>query len=338
MSIFGTSTVFAKNIHEPIIPAIAKEQSKALLLGFAKNQYDLGMVYYDGVKIPRNTSKAIEWLDRASSKNYAPAKVILAKMLFSGDGLQVNEALAIQLLQQANAQGYEPAKQMLVDYANKQKSQPSYSAIDQTLLCGAWNTQKMTVDSFIEQLATHSVAGKTHKSLETALKQNYSEQDQYKFYPEYEDAEGDTPDVRIFLPRNKSTALFTKIETENYYGYGYKFNAEIKQGVAIEHVKNMIEARDKFKFSTFDTQKFNQYMKEIQRLRNIDQNDKAQNLSEKMSNMFKGSHVVSESNPQQIYLATSPRVVDDGFVHFIDYIYLIKQENGNLKVVCGSSS
>lgn len=334
----STSTVFAETIHEPIIPAIAGVQTKALLLGFAKNQYDLGMVYYEGAKIQRNTSKAVEWLNRASEKNYAPAKVVLAKMLLSGDGLQVNEPLAIQLLQQASVKGDSQATQMLVEFANKQKSQPAYSAIDQALLCKNWNTRQMTEPSFLEALARYEVEGKTHKSLELTLKQNYAEQDQYKYYPDYKDADGDVPNMRIFLPKNKNTALFTKIETANHYGYGFQFEGNIKQGIPIEQLKNTIESSDKFKFTALDTQKFNQYNNEIQRLESADQYEAASELREKMSKIFKNAQVISEPNPQQVYLATAPRDVDNGYVHFFDYVYLVKQGNGNLKIVCGVSS
>ena len=42
-NLLGTQAVFAENINEPIIPAIAGLQTKAIVIGFAKNQYELGM-------------------------------------------------------------------------------------------------------------------------------------------------------------------------------------------------------------------------------------------------------------------------------------------------------
>lgn len=109
-----TQTVLAENIHEPIIPAIAGLQSKALLLGFAKNQYELGMAYYEGKAVPRNIPKAVEWLNRASVRNYAPAKATLAKMNLNGDGVTRNPQLAKQLLQAAQ-KGDAEAQAMLAN-------------------------------------------------------------------------------------------------------------------------------------------------------------------------------------------------------------------------------
>src|SRR5690606_3024269 len=156
--VLGRSTdISAKTIQEPFIPAIAGLQSKALLLGFAKNQYDLGMAYYDGAKIPRNTAKAIEWLNLASEKNYAPAKVTLAKMLLTGDGVKPNHALAMRLLQQAMGQGDEQAKKMLKNISNVLVAAQLYPAIDQALLCKEWHTKNMTVPSFLEQMAREEI-------------------------------------------------------------------------------------------------------------------------------------------------------------------------------------
>ncbi len=75
-NLLGTQAVFAENINEPIIPAIAGLQTKAIVIGFAKNQYELGMAYYEGKSHSKNTAKAVEWLHRAKWKNYAPAKVV----------------------------------------------------------------------------------------------------------------------------------------------------------------------------------------------------------------------------------------------------------------------
>lgn len=130
-SFWGAKTTHAKQIDEPIIPAIAGVQSKAILPSFAKNQYDLGLAYYDGVKIPRNPAKAIEWFIRASEKNHAPSKVMLAKMLLVGDGIRVDQARAVKLLQQASGKGNLEAKTILKRMSSKDT--PIISNIDRAL-------------------------------------------------------------------------------------------------------------------------------------------------------------------------------------------------------------
>lgn len=83
---------------EVVQPALLALQSKATLLGFAKNEYELGMAYYDGKLVPRNAAKAAEWLIKASKKNYAPAMFVLGKMLIKGDGVEKNIHLGAELL------------------------------------------------------------------------------------------------------------------------------------------------------------------------------------------------------------------------------------------------
>lgn len=98
-------------------------QTKAGLLGFAKNQYDLGMAYYEGKLVPKNPSKAVEWLSKAANKNYAPAMFILGKILLSGDGVQQNTVLANQFLQAAASKGNSDAL-ALIKEQNQVRSSP----------------------------------------------------------------------------------------------------------------------------------------------------------------------------------------------------------------------
>lgn len=331
----GSSAISAKTIQEPFIPAIAGLQSKAMLLGFAKNQYDLGMAYYDGTKIPRNTAKAIEWLNLASEKNYAPAKVTLAKMLLSGDGVKPNQALAMQLLQQAVGQGDEQAKQILKNIANVSAASQQYSAIDQILLRKGWYTQNMTVPSFLEQMAREEIEGTAHKNIETQLKQAYMQQDVYKYYPEYKDAEGDTPHVQIFLPKNVSTALFNKIEFTDHYGYGFNFEGTIRQSESIEKLKKLIEDRDKIQLRQLDAEQFNRDLKQLNLFHSRQNYDAAWKITEKLTAQFQNSYLIHKDNLQLLYFASKPRGVDSSFWEFI---YLTKLKNGNIQIICGVTS
>lgn len=336
-SLFSTSNIQAKTMNEQIIPAIAGVQSKALLLGFAKNQYDLGMAYYDGQKIPRNTSKAIEWLNLASEKNYAPAKVVLAKMLLSGDGVNPNPVLATRLLQQAASNGNQQAKQMLEQTSNTPSASQiaqQYSAFDQALLCQGWYTKNMTQPSFLEQMARDEIEGKAHKNIEIGLKQTYQIQDTYRYYPEYKDAYADTPYVQIFLPRNAKNALFKKLEFTNHYGYGFNFEGVIQSNADIAQLKNLIENRDKIQLRQFDAEQFNRDLKAISSLQLRQNYDASSKITEKLFTQFKNSYLVHDDNLQSLYFASKPRGSDD-YGGFAEYIYLTKSKNGEIKVICG---
>ena len=335
-----TQMVYAENIHEPIIPAIAGLQSKALLLGFAKNQYELGMAYYEGKAIPKNIPKAVEWLNRASVKNYAPAKVALAKMNLNGDGVTRNPQLAKQLLLQAAQKGNEEAQVMLANFnMAEQKRQQQYSKLDSALLCQNWNIQNARELPFYNKLAVREMTGTVHKVIETSLKQNYTEQNQYKYYPEYKDSEGDTPDMRIFTPKNSSTALFSKIETANYYGYGAKYEAIFKARTDIEAVKQFIEQRDGSRFTAFNQSQIRQFGIEQKKLQSSDLDyEPMLKATKSLNQKYNGLHLVHlDGNVKQIYVSFQPRIEEDGQAYFVNYVALLIRNDGKQVLTCGVS-
>lgn len=79
---------YASGSVEQLQSALLSLQVKGRLLGFAKNEYDLGMAYYEGNLVKRNPQKAAEWLLKAAQKNHAPAMFMLGRMLLVGDGIQ----------------------------------------------------------------------------------------------------------------------------------------------------------------------------------------------------------------------------------------------------------
>lgn len=105
---------------EKIQGALLGLQTKATLLGFAKNEYDLGMAYYEGKIVERDPQKAAEWLLKASKKNYAPAMFVYGGMLLTGDGTQRNIQLGSQLINAAAAKGDKQAL-ALIEESKKQK-------------------------------------------------------------------------------------------------------------------------------------------------------------------------------------------------------------------------
>lgn len=202
-------------------------------------------------------------------------------------------------------------------------------------MCQGWSRKNINETPFLQELSTHSVTGTTHRTLETELMQNFREEDQFKYYPEYEDAEGDVPDIRIFIPKYPDKSLFNKIETSNFYGYGYQYEAYVNKNIDIEQIRNILEESGKFKFPAFDTQLFNQYEYEISKLNDLERYDQADALRAEKNKVFKNTEFLFEKEPQQLYVSLKPRVEEDGTKLFSDYIYLVKQQNGDVKVSCG---
>ncbi|MFO0878199.1 MAG: serine/threonine-protein kinase [Gemmataceae bacterium] len=68
--------------------------------------YNMGVMYRDGDKIPRNYPRAIEWFQRAADQNYVEAMNNLGLMYCNGQGVPVNYARARQLFRQAADSGH----------------------------------------------------------------------------------------------------------------------------------------------------------------------------------------------------------------------------------------
>lgn len=198
----------------------------------------------------------------------------------------------------------------------------------------------MRVSPFYNALAVREMTGTAHKTLETALKQNYTEQNQYKYYPEYEDSEGDTPDMRIFTPKNKNTALFSKVETANNYGYGAKYEAVLKAGADIDTVKHFIEQRDGIRFATFNQSQIGQFSAEQKKLQssNLDY-EPLERVNQSLKQKYNGLDLIHlDGKLKQVYVSYKPRVEEGGYIHFVDYVALIKRTNGATVLTCGVST
>lgn len=294
-SVLGANTAAAETIREPIIPAIAGLQSKAILLGFAKNQYELGMAYYDGTLIPRDTAKAIEWLNRANAKGYAPAQVVLAKMNLTGDGVVANPQLAYQLLQQAAQKGNQDAINML----QQVQQQPTMSALDDQLLCKGWSHQtKKNAFFFIEDLIIgYDEMTSQTKSLKQSLLQSYT-----ATIP-YEDESGDSDPV-AYVPKNPQAALFKKLETNNFYGYGYRYDAEFKAGVDLKKIVAYLEQRDAIKFQHYSQAQVQHYQNQYQQLDHM-KNDTARVAArEKLNREYPLMQIALLSTPSEVYMGS----------------------------------
>lgn len=109
MSVQAAIQVKSGNSTEKIQAPLLNLQAKATLLGFAKNEYELGLAYYEGKIVQRDPQKAAEWLLKAANKNYAPAMFVVGKMALIGDGIQQNIQAGNQLIQAAANKGDKQA-------------------------------------------------------------------------------------------------------------------------------------------------------------------------------------------------------------------------------------
>ena len=161
----GNSTV--EKIQAPLLNL----QAKATLLGFAKNEYELGMAYYEGKIVQRDPQKAAEWLLKSANKNYAPAKFVVGKMALIGDGIQQNIQAGSQLIQAAANKGDKQALAFINESKQlKAVDQKNHSVSkNQNMYNGMCSYQ----DFYIQSAGDHDYAkqqGKKVKDIEEYVK------------------------------------------------------------------------------------------------------------------------------------------------------------------------
>lgn len=82
---------------------------KEARIGTLEAQYELALMYANGIGTPADIAKAIHWLQQAASKGLAAAQFLLATRYLSGIGVERDEAAALLWLGKAAAQGHAKA-------------------------------------------------------------------------------------------------------------------------------------------------------------------------------------------------------------------------------------
>jgi uncharacterized protein len=72
-------------------------------------QHQLGLIYYDGVDVPRDYEEALKWFRRAADQGHPGAQFMLGSMYVAGYGVQEDLIRAYMWANLSSAQGYEPA-------------------------------------------------------------------------------------------------------------------------------------------------------------------------------------------------------------------------------------
>ena len=73
-------------------------------------QYNLGVMYGEGVGVPENESEAVKWFRKAADQGYADAQYNLGLMYDNGEGVPENESEAVKWYRKAADQGHASAQ------------------------------------------------------------------------------------------------------------------------------------------------------------------------------------------------------------------------------------
>ena len=71
--------------------------------GYAKAQYNLALLYYDGVYVDKSYSSAAYWFRLAADLGNPKAQTALGNMYLHGDGVKQNLHLSVYWLRQARS-------------------------------------------------------------------------------------------------------------------------------------------------------------------------------------------------------------------------------------------
>ena len=95
------------------------ELREAAKQGYARAQYNLGVMYAHGNGVPKDEAEAVRWYRRAAEQEYAYAQSDLGVMYATGRGVPKDEAEAVRWYRKAAEQGYAQAQYNLgLMYAN----------------------------------------------------------------------------------------------------------------------------------------------------------------------------------------------------------------------------
>ena len=81
--------------------------------GLADAQYLLGMYYLEGIGVPTDAKKAIEWFRRAAEQEHVEAQFQLGKCYFGGWGVSEDKEKGIELIRKAAEQEHAKAQSLL---------------------------------------------------------------------------------------------------------------------------------------------------------------------------------------------------------------------------------
>lgn len=103
----------SKNVNIDLWQVAAEEYQEAAGQGDADAQNNLGLMYANGHGVPKNDSKAVEWLQKAADQGHANAQGLLGLMYADGRGIPKDKHKAVEWFQKAADQGHVRAQYVL---------------------------------------------------------------------------------------------------------------------------------------------------------------------------------------------------------------------------------
>ena len=93
----------------------------------ATEQFELGMMYYKGGLVSRDTKKAVEFFQLAADQNHAMAQNMLGYMYINGEGVNKDSKKAVEFFRLAASQGLADAQTSLgFYYASGEKGEKDF--------------------------------------------------------------------------------------------------------------------------------------------------------------------------------------------------------------------
>ena len=106
-----------------------KEMLQAAEQGYAKAQFNLGLMYDSGRGVRQDYTKAVQWYRKAAEQGDAKAQSNLGLMYDSGRGVRQDYTQAVQWYRKAAEQGYAKAQYNLgVMYDNGDQGHRSHQS------------------------------------------------------------------------------------------------------------------------------------------------------------------------------------------------------------------
>ena len=107
-SLLAVSLGFGFAVQADSTPAINKGVQRILdkaEQGDAKAQFDIAVIYYQGLRIDQNLQEAAKWYLKSAEQGYSPAQANLSSMYLQGVGVERNDAEAKKWIDKAIERG-----------------------------------------------------------------------------------------------------------------------------------------------------------------------------------------------------------------------------------------
>ena len=108
---YNLGVMYGNGLGVPKDDAVAvKWYTKAAEQGLARAQYNLAVKYDNGTGVPEDDAVAVKWYTKAAEQGHASAQTNIGIMYAKGNGVPEDYAMAYMWWNLASAQGYNNAK------------------------------------------------------------------------------------------------------------------------------------------------------------------------------------------------------------------------------------